>query len=387
MAKKYNINCFIEKSKEYHSNKYDYSKFNFINMSTEGLIICPIHGEFLQSPKDHLRTKGCKKCSGKTKLTNEEFIEKANKVHNYKYNYSKSIYINKKTKIIITCSTHGDFTQTPDDHCNKPAGCPKCKIDKLIIRNSYTFEDFLNLASKQFGLKFEYLPETYERYNSSMYIICPIHGKFEQTPSNHLASLEGCPICGRERANKSESDTLEIFLEKATKTHGNLYDYSKVVYTKSINKVIIICKEHGEFEQIANAHIGGQKCPKCNLKSQTKLFEKLKKSFPSLNILYEVGKKHITWIGKQRFDIYIPDYNIAVEYNGKQHYDPVSIFGGELGFKITQERDEMKRQKCKDNECTLFEVRYDYKENDYNILVDNINKIITDDRTGLLGTV
>lgn len=385
--KKYTKDYFVEKSIEYHSNKYDYSKFNFINMSVESIIICPIHGEFLQTPKDHLRTKGCRKCSGKTKLTNEEFIEKANKVHNNKYDYSKSVYINKKTKVSIICPIHGEFLQTPDDHCNKPAGCPKCKIDKLIIRNSYTLEDFLDLANRQFGTKFEYLKDTYNTYSELMSIICPIHGEFKQSPSNHLGALEGCPTCGRERANESESDTLEIFIKKAKNTHKDRYDYSKVNYIKSLTKVIIICKEHGEFEQTPSNHIVGQNCPKCNLKSQTQLYEKLKESFPNIEILFEVGKNQVYWLEKQRFDIYIPKYNIAIEYNGQQHYYPIEYFGGEEGFIQTKERDSLKRQKCKDNNCILFEVKYDYTENDYLKLVNDINNIITLDKTGLLEAI
>lgn len=43
------------------------------------------------------------------KQTLEEFIKKSNIAHNFKYNYDKSIYINKQTKVIVTCPEHGDF--------------------------------------------------------------------------------------------------------------------------------------------------------------------------------------------------------------------------------------------------------------------------------------
>jgi hypothetical protein len=108
------------------------------------------------------------------------------------------------------------------------------------------------------------------------------------------------------------------------------------------------------------------------MKNQNLLYEKLKLSLKE-EILYEYSPK---WLGRQRFDIFIPKYNIAIEYNGKQHYIPIKYFGGEIEFKVIIERDNSKRQKCIDNNCTLFEIRYDYNENDYNEVVLQINSII-----------
>lgn len=123
-------------------------------------------------------------------------------------------------------------------------------------------------------------------------------------------------------------------------------------------------------------HIQGEGCPSCQLKSQSNLYNKLKEQFPKENIIFEAGRDIINWIGLQRFDIYFPKYNIAVEYNGEQHYIPIEYFGGKLGLTNTQKRDELKRKKCKENNCTLFEIKYDYTEQDYNNLVFNINNII-----------
>lgn len=124
-----NIEEFINKANLIHKNKYDYSKFIYINSKIKGIIICPNHDEFLQIPNKHLRKRGCPKCIKTKLLTKKEFIEKANKIHNFKYDYSESTYINNKTKLIIICSDHGEFNQSPNSHLNKQ-GCPLCKNNK-----------------------------------------------------------------------------------------------------------------------------------------------------------------------------------------------------------------------------------------------------------------
>ena len=134
MNKEERIQNFLNKAKIIHKNKYKYDKMNYINANTKITIICPIHGEFQQTPHHHLEGHGCKLCANiKTKqhkvMTKQNFVNKANEIHNYKYNYDKSIYKNARTNILITCPKHGDFEQLPCHHL-KGHGCPKCKISK-----------------------------------------------------------------------------------------------------------------------------------------------------------------------------------------------------------------------------------------------------------------
>ena len=170
--------------------------------------------------------------------------------------------------------------------------------------------------------------------------------------------------------------TLKEFIDRANKIHNDKYDYTKSIYITSKDKIEIICPKHGTFWQTPDDHIQGKGCQKCQLKSQSKLFNELKQSFPKEEIIFEADNKIIEWIGLQRFDIYFPKYNIAVEYNGEQHYIPIEHFGGEIGLIKTKERDELKRKKCKENNCILFEIKYNYSDKDYQNLINNINKII-----------
>jgi hypothetical protein len=125
---------FIEKAKNIHGNKYDYSKIEYVNSKTKVIITCPLHGDFKQEPRHHINGSSCLKCGRITtetsrKLTTNTFINNAKNIHGNKYDYSKSEYVNNKTKVIITCPLHGDFKQRPDTHFNG-GGCKKCSSEK-----------------------------------------------------------------------------------------------------------------------------------------------------------------------------------------------------------------------------------------------------------------
>jgi len=132
MPKRLTTEDFITKAKEVHGDKFDYSLVTYIGAHTKVKIICPIHGEFTQPPNDHLKGFGCCKCSRKCKHTLNTFIEKANEVHNGRYDYSLVGYKNNKTNVKIICKTHGVFTKRPDTHL-QGYGCPQCLIHKNKI--------------------------------------------------------------------------------------------------------------------------------------------------------------------------------------------------------------------------------------------------------------
>ena len=143
-----NTDYFINKSKEIHGDKYDYSKVNYINNRTKVEIICPKHGSFFIRPDSHTSDKrGCPKCGKESRfLTNEEVIKQFKEVHGDKYDYSKVNYVNDRTKVEIICPKHGSFWQIPNSHkCG--SGCPYCfnsmgeiKIKKWLIDKNINFK-------------------------------------------------------------------------------------------------------------------------------------------------------------------------------------------------------------------------------------------------------
>lgn len=344
-------------------------------MATKVTLICPKHGEFEILPQNLLRKDnicGCPKCNieargKKLRLTTEEFISKSIIIHGDKYDYSKTEVNGTSNKVIITCPIHGEFEQFPHNHI-KGHGCPKCSG-----KHRYNTSEFIEKASAVHNNLYTY-PEDLQYLSTHIpvKILCKKHGEFWQTPANHLRG-QGCPKCRVDKVIKAKTKSTEEFIAKAKSIHGNKYDYSKTEYIKASEKVTIICPEHGEFIQQAEAHLQGQGCPKCKLKNQTKLFNKLKLSFPSEELIWEASPD---WLEGQRFDIYFPKYNIAVEYDGRQHFISVEKFGGQIGLEQTQERDKLKNKKCRDNNCILFRLKFDYIEDDYVKMVNQINTII-----------
>lgn len=250
---------FINKSKIIHGDKYDYSKSIYINSKTKVIIICKEHGEFEQRPECHInRSSGCPKCHGNVKLTTNEFVTKALQIHGDKYDYSKVNYINSDTKIEIICKEHGIFQQSPNNHINQKNGCPNCGI---IIRSELkrkSLDEFIKEATDIHGNKYDYSKVEYKSANTNIIIICKEHGEFKQTPSSHI-NKNGCNKC-----SKRYNPTTIEWIQQAKLIHGDKYNYSKVEYKNARKKIIIICKEHGEFEQTMDCHINKHTgCPRC----------------------------------------------------------------------------------------------------------------------------
>lgn len=184
---------FIMKAKEIHKDKYNYSKVEYVNNHTKTCIVCPKHGEFLQTPNNHLNGQGCPHCSllrksDKVKLNTSDFISKAKLIHRDKYDYSKVNYIGSKDKICIICPKHGEFWQTPNSHL-QGQGCPKC------VGLNKTNDEWINEARVVHHDKYDYSNVNYINAKTKVNIICPIHGEFSQIPSVHLNG-HGCPKCG-----------------------------------------------------------------------------------------------------------------------------------------------------------------------------------------------
>jgi hypothetical protein len=344
---------FKEKAKLKHGNKYDYSLVKYINSSTKVIIICKDHGKFEQTPRGHLSGRGCNKCryeklSNCSRSTTEKFIEKANKVHENEYDYSKSIYLGAKSNIKIICPKHGEFEQYPTNHLNG-AGCPKCSIEKLSADRKFTKEEFIKRAIKIHGDRYNYSKIDYIDCDNKIKIICYKHGEFEQRPYSHLNGC-GCPACG---GNKKLSNSE--FIEKANKVHANKYDYSKVDYINNGTDIIIICPKHGEFEQTPANHLKGKGCPKCvkNI-SHKEIFWLNSLNIPDdklhRQVRINIQKENLNnIIIADGFD---PDKNIIYEFYGDRwHGNPnsynqdevfycVNKTYGEL-YKKTLEREEL----------------------------------------------
>lgn len=330
---------FIQRAIAVHGNKFNYSKVDYKSGNERICIICPEHGEFWQKAYGHLSGHGCPRCAGKER-TIKDFVIEARKVHGDKYDYSKAVYSFAREKICIVCPKHGEFWPTADQHL-RGVGCPWCKGGARL-----TLDVFLQKAKDVHGEKYDYSKVKYRNAQTKICIICADHGEFWQTPNSHLRGA-GCPKCiGRYK-------TTEEFIAEARLTHGNKYDYSKTEYVDATTKVIIICPKHGEFMQTPIGHIRGAGCPKC---ASSHMEEDIRLFLTQKGIAFNEQQTFswLEWNDKLKLDFYLPDFRVAIECQGLQHFGPVDFFGGEEGYLDNSQRDEAKRELCLVNGVRLL---------------------------------
>jgi len=224
--------------------------------------------------------------------TIQEFVEKAQLLHGSKYDYSKVIYKDSTTEVIIGCPLHGPYLITPKRHIairhsrseSKPQGCPKCgeekrrmNVGKSAKTRVKTSEQFIIDAKKVHGEKYCYKKALYKSAHSHVIITCKIHGDFSQKAYSHLNG-KGCPECGlkvvRETANKKKGISMprkgmtvawnqETFIAKCTEIHRGKYYYTKTIFTTTNRNIIYECKKHGLCTQMASEHLRGRGCERC----------------------------------------------------------------------------------------------------------------------------
>lgn len=290
------------------------------------------------------------------KITTEEFIERAKKIHGDKYDYSKVKYVGSNTKVCIICPKHGEFWQLPSGHLSG-SGCKQCVIDNI----TFTTEKFIEKAKEIHGDIYDYSKVEYVNNHTKVCIICPKHGEFWQLPMVHLRPNKGkCLKCSYETRNAYKKLGKEKFIEKAKKIHGDKYDYSKVEYINAITEVCIICPKHGEFLQVPHYHLRGHGCRKCRQsKMEVEITKFLKDN--NINFIHECGASQFKWLGKLRYDFYLPQYNVAIECQGKQHFIPVKQFGGEKELATRIKQDEKKLSLSNEHGIKIFYyANYDY---------------------------
>lgn len=363
---------FIAKIKEIHGDKYDYSLVEYKGNKNKVILICPEHGPFSISPQSILRRKqGCAKCSGNWGIDKDYFIKIATERFKGKYDYSEVVWQGYRTKVAIRCPEHGVFLQTPLIHL-KTSGCPKCAGKKLDQ------DLFIQKAQQIHGDKYDYSKVDYHDSKSKVCIVCPKHGEFWIKPNDHLCG-HGCRKCYDEETKARLTKPFDDFLELANKIHDGKYDYSKAEYVNRSVPIRIICPVHGEFMQPPNSHLKSLGCPLCNNSSLETHVAKLLK-YHGIRFIPEKTFDWLTCDGTLHLDFYLPEHHIAIECQGLQHFKAVDFFGGKEGLKQTKYRDRVKKEKCEDKHIRMLYysnlgIKYPYPviESD-EVLLEEISK-------------
>lgn len=357
-----------------------------------------------------------------SKFNLEDFLKKSTLIHGDKYDYSKSIYKNNRTKLIISCPIHGDFLQRPFTHM-QGSGCRKCSDINRGKKAKMSHEDFIIKAKEIHGDRYDYSETIFKDADKDVTIICPEHGKFEQNRRAHLYKRRGCPKCGVIESIQKRSLTTESFIKKAKDIHGDKYDYSLVNYVNAHKKVDIICPEHGKFSQKPGNHLFGWGCRTCGSfktgaskrHNQNEFLEKCKKihgskydyskteytldrikviiTCPIHGDFEQVPNSHLRGAGCPRcfnksegqvaiilnelfvvhrnynienkfFDFFLPEKNLIIERDGEQHYPKIwkrdSIFNkkGNWNYHEEHQNDINKVELAKAKNITVCRIPY-----------------------------
>ena len=293
-------------------------------------------------------------------MTTTIFIEKAKKIHGDRYDYSEVNYVNSKQKIKVYCKDCKKyFMISPNNHLRK-RGCPYCKNKRLSLKNRGDPNDFILRAKKIHGDKYDYSMINYVNNRTPIKIKCNICGNvFYSIPSNHLAG-KGCKKCANIQVSLKNRLSKEEFVKRAVSLYGEDYNYDQVDYVNSEIKVKIYCNKHKRyFYQTPAGHMYSRGCPSCTITSKGEvIIEKylIKNSIKHFRQKCFADCKYINLL---KFDFYLPDYNMCIEYQGLQHYEPVKYFGGQKEFEYRQKCDQIKREYCKKNNIVLLEIKYD----------------------------
>lgn len=220
-------------------------------------------------------------------------------------------------------------------------------------------EEFISQANNIHNNIYGYDQTLVTHKRTKVCILCTKHGRFYQTPYNHIIRKHGCPKCVGDKLSSKFSMTTQDFITRAVATHGNLYLYDKAVCEKSTTPTTITCRIHGDFIQQPRHHINGHGCSKCNRRSSLEL--RTVKALEDISEPFTEQKTFPDCKGARRvlpFDFYLINLNILIECDGQQHYNPIHIFGGERSFMKTQQNDAIKTNYCKEKGICLIRIPY-----------------------------
>lgn len=365
--RKYNyddvVKAFKEKNYKLLSKQEEY-----INVNTKLKYICPKHkdkGIQEISLSKLLINRGCYYCgrerteNAKRKPLDYEFDKKLAESKGFTYVGTRRadglIYID------FICNKHKDFGVQSMRKGNMKRDIKGCKY----CRGNYPKEYVLQMI-KEINPDVELL-EPYVNITTRIKCKCKKHGVISTKTPQEILLGRGCYLCGREKLSEYHLYSQEEFSNKLYQSNPNLEVIGK--YKGMEFPIKVKCKKCGyEWENNTQSLItNGTSCRKCSYRYKGE--EKILKILQKYNINYTTQHKFVNCkdIRPLPFDFYLQDYNLCIEFDGQQHYEPRF---GEINFQKTLFHDQIKNEYCKNNNIKLLRIPYwEY---------DNIETIITD---------
>ena len=347
---------FLKESEEVHNFKYDYSEVIYKGVDIHVKIICKKHGVFWQLPRVHSKGSGCQNCNkerNKLSLTTEDYVNDCISRYSGYFKYPNTIYTGSGNRILVQCPMHGEISVHAGNHRLGKCGCPSCGKEFRADSRRKHKEDFVKEAKILYGkVDFNYDKFIYVNNKTKGIIGCPMHGDFEQTPTGHLTQ-NGCKGCSVQiRRDSRIQSTVEIVDKMIQKRGNDGYTFDKVNYIYTGCKVTITCNQYGDFNINAYDFLKGGNHP---LRTNNHTSRPEKELYDFIKNLYPDAQSNVYgMIGRKELDIYIPNLNKAIEFNGTYwHYDQSNKNCKPKGYHA------MKSNLCKDIGVKLLHVRED----------------------------
>ena len=385
---------FIIRSKKIHNNKYSYDKTVYTTSHNSVIVGCPIHGDFEQKAYRHLAGSGCNACGNSTtksklSMSSDEFIKRCKERHNNFYDYSLVDFKDLKSRIDIICPKHGQYSLVAVNHMNG-SRCKQCRLEmeSLSDKQKKYYEwlksgELRRICNKEWleriennkgDLIIEKMPVKLQG-TSIIHYRCNKHDYSNSCSAKAFTRNKfNCRICSNEFVSDKFAISVHEFIEKAKAIHGDYYDYSRVNYVNCTTKVEIICQFHGSFHQIPGNHINGkQGCPRCFREfRQPDIFYKV--SSQEIKLQEWLSSKNITFEASNRnkiypleLDLFLPDYNLAIEVNG--------VYWHSIGFK-DEHYHINKLDVCSQNNITLLQFYDTEIDNDWDFVIGLLNSYL-----------
>ena len=381
---------FIERSKQLFGNIFDYSKIEHINNNKQYVS--------LVFNKKVYNVRVCNHLNGVLPRDIRSFLQRNTKKEDFKIKalalirdkYGEKYTINEKTlknknePIELCCKKHGTFKRKLDSLL-KGHECDRCLWEEgnfKFCNFNHNKEAFIQHSKILYGDRFNYDNMLFKEDNDKLLIECKKHGVFLTTKQKHNnEKYGGCKLCANEAIAKSKiKGTKSDFIDNAKKLYDSFYSYSNVEWNGMTSEVEIICPKHGSFFMTPSNHLNGKICPKCkSSKLEQKMMTFLFKN--NINFIHNINKKHFKWLGLQRLDFYLPDYNTAIECQGRQHFMLIEQYNEKDKLEKQIKLDAEKKKKCEDNNVRLLyyaELEYDYP---YKVFTD-LDKLLKEIKNG-----
>ena len=365
---------FIRKAIITHGNKYLYDKVIYKNSTTNVTIYCKIHQEyFFQTPSSHIYQKaGCLACGNVKRLTQQEFINKVNKIHGEnKFNFSLTEFTTIIKHIKVKCNDCGHIIERqPRLFIENKMGCPICTKSHLPKKTSTElFLKKLLLKKPELLKKYKFNEFIYKGYAVKSIVTCLTHGNFKITPNSLW--YNGCPECGKlsKRKPSINVDHVNKFLIENTNLR-----IIKETFTKIADKAVFVCSDcNNEFSSRVSAILYSNiRCPYCKTsKGERLILDYLKLRKINFEFQYRFRNSNVK---NSPFDFYLLDHNLIIEYQGIIHYFPFKYLGGYEKLLSRKKSDKKKRRYALSHKINYLEIPY-FSKNPIKLIEDKIKEI------------